>query len=261
MIFLKKTKVMIGIAFLSLFLQSNASAGEFNDSKLTLMCDFFSTDKDQCYKEVAFLKSKDTKNSIVSQCYSKYKSVKRFNDCLKYEHNPLIFLRYQNERSVSTKKLFDMKDEVVVICSKYKEKDQRFECIKKSYLLIEKGKSNKNWLENACLYKNKRLSGFIGCTNKIKKDALSDNNLIISIPSLTNALDLWDIKLNNRITMYFNQVYQECELKYSRINAFECMDGKLGKNIEAILSFNFSNSECFKYGKYEDFDKCLNRKK
>lgn len=257
--FFKIIKVILATTLLFVSIQGNTIAGEFNTSKLTLMCDFFSENKKQCNDEVVFLESKNTNNSIIGQCFSKYRSVKDFNDCLKYEYNPLIFLKHQQNRRISTNVIFEIKNEIIDICSRIKQDDVRYNCVKESYLLVEKGKRPNHWLENSCLYKNTTLTKFINCTRKIKNNSLDENTFIISIPNLISAMDSWDRKLNNRVSLYFNQVYKSCEAQYTKINAFECMDGRISKNLDSIISFDFSNSECFKYGTYDQFDKCLNR--
>lgn len=259
----KKIKSMVlAILITSTFLQVQAEnlKEEFDSSKLIVMCDFFSQNEVACNNEVNFLKIKNKERSLVSMCFSKYKSVKSFNDCIRYEYNPLMYLKLQRDRNVSTRRIIEIRDEAIKKCSIITETETRFDCVRESYILISKGVEKKNWIENNCLYKNNRIEDVQNCIIKIKKDAIEENNLITRVPNLINALNTWDKKLQNKIKIYFNQIYKTCEDEFSQNNAFECLENKMNHNITTMIEFDFINANCFKYVKYKDFDKCLNKK-
>lgn len=255
----KQKKYSIFLVFIISLFMNNTYASNFNDSKLDLMCDFFSENKNQCHKEAIYIKAKNTSNSIINQCFIKYSSLKRFNDCLKYENNPLLFLNYQKNRSIPSTKIIEVKKEIVLNCNKIQDDGRRYSCIRESYLIIEKGSNIDNWIENYCLYSYDKIGIISQCINKIKSDAKNDNNLISSIPNLANSLNLWENKLNKRVYSYMNQVYAECESKYTDENAFECHDNNLKTNIKIMTNFEFSNAQCFKHEDYKDFSYCLSK--
>lgn len=256
---MENVKLGLGVLALSLFTVPT-KADAFNSSKLTMMCDFFSENKELCYEESALLITKNKDNSVISQCFNKYESVKEFNNCVKYEYNPLIFLKHQKNKKISGRKILLFKDQIINSCSNKSTTEARHKCIKDEYFLLQKGKMPKNWLENSCLYRSKDIKTYKECVTDLKREALSQNHMASSIPNLINALNSWEGKLDNRISLYFKQVYSVCEERFSDMNAFDCMDGQFNRNIENIIDFDFTNSTCFKYESYNKFSSCLETK-
>ncbi len=243
------------------FTVNNAQASEFSDTKLVLMCELFSADVGECNSEIEYLQSKNKKNSIVEYCYSKYKNIKSFKDCLKYEQNPIVFLKYQNNKTITSKKIFQIKDQIILKCQGFKNLTEKSNCIKDNYITLEKSKDTKNWIENHCVYSNTNLRLVNKCINKIKKESMQDNELLNSVREINNVVSSWEKQFNTKTSGYIKQVYKACATKYTDYNAYECLESQVSPYVKVMTEFSLKDTLCFKYDNFIDFENCLGDKK
>lgn len=233
------------------------SFAEFKNEKLSLTCNYFSENKDDCNKEIKFLSNKNKNNSVISYCYSNYHNLEGFNDCLRYEYNPLVFLKYKKERMISTLKLMDVKRDIVGFCSRSQSGMSENKCLEINYIVLEKSKDTKNWIENYCVSTSRTVAEFLGCISKIKKEAKSENNLLNSIPNLIGALDSLNSYYDSKRSLFFNDVYERCHVSYNKTNTFTCIEKELDPVKKDFIDLNLKTLFCAEKSNFDDYKSCI----
>lgn len=244
------------LSFLSTI--SFSSNAQFNNEKLLLACSHFSNDEDTCKKEVVFLASKNKNNSIISYCYSNYRELNSFANCLKFEYNPLVFLKYKKERNISPFKVINLQKDITNECLNNNKSDG-FDCFRENYITLENSKEKSNWIENYCVNNNEKIDDVNKCIFKIKREAKSENNLISSLSHLLEAAASLNDMFETRRNAYFKTIFKECTSTYNRSNVYNCVDKAINPVSKNFLHLDLRSLYCSENPTYEEFKACLKK--
>lgn len=253
---LKKIITMMLLTFF--FYGGNAEASDFNNKKLLILCEHFSSDTKSCIKDVEKLSKMNKGNSIINYCYSNYQQLDSFGNCLKYEYNPLVFLKYQKKRPVSSLKNINIKKEISNRCPNDRISPEK--CFEENYVMFEKSKNTKYWIENYCVTHNENLKDINDCVSRIKREATSENNLINLISHLISSFDKFKEMYQTNRHVIFEKVYKSCSEKYSGTNIYNCVDAKLNKSKKEFLQTSFNSLICSSEKTIENFENCISKK-
>lgn len=237
----------------SLASKNSSEKIEFNKKKLGIVCDYFSNDKTECKKESIFLINKNTENSVVNYCFRNYQTIEHLSNCLNYEYNPLIFLKYKSERPITEMKEFSFK----MTNMNCRENN---DCFYELYEILEKAKTPNNWIENHCLNTNIEINDAKKCINKIKVSGKNNNDLLYMIPNLSEALQNALIKDKNKKKTYFKEVEKVCSEKYvSNQNIMNCIESVFKPIKREMITTELKTMTCLESKNTLEFKECLNK--
>lgn len=247
-----KNKIINITLIISSFMSfiSHAENAPFNPKKLSIVCDFFTDNKKECQKEALFLINKNKNNSVVNYCFNKYSTLGNFSNCLKYEYNPIVFLKYQSNKKISIFKDFALKNSSL--------KCKNSSCFYDTYMTLEKGKNQENWLENHCVFENKSTKSSQECIRKIKKTSKNNNDLLVNIPVISKAFKKAENDYNGVRIKYFEQAYTICTEKYSNtLNKYKCIEEIISPVKKEFINLELETLTCSKNEKLYDFKSCI----
>lgn len=247
------------LLLLSTIIIPKTSFANFNVNELKIACSFTSNTEKKCLQEVDWLIEKNEKNSMVDYCFTNSDSIGNFGQCLKYEYNPLVFLKYKSNKTIDPLKKMNIENDIVKSCSD-KDFNTRMSCLNEYNTFIEKSSYSDYWMENYCISRNSKLLPALDCYENLKRTTKLDNNLITFTSNLLNSID----KITNYVELkkknYFEQIYKVCDYKYSDLNAYDCVTKYLNPFNDYLLKYELKNLNCLTKDNFLDFKMCVEKK-
>lgn len=243
----------------SLFSVSTMTAhASFNNERLLLSCSHFAENKQSCAQEVLELNKRNTPNSIVNYCYGHYNTIDNFMNCLKYEYNPAVFLKYKVDRHIPQLKVMEMQKNIGNLCLKSSYSlDKQGQCFENGYVTLEKSKNKTYWIENYCVSTNESFEDVNKCVSKIKREALSENNLLSGLSNLVRSSNSLKNHYETKRSIYFQNIFKNCSSTFSNVNTYHCVDKKIKPVIDSFLMLDLQTLICAENNTFEEYKQCL----